>query len=535
MIQAGLWVNDQEFRRFTTSFSDAVHQASTEIATRSLSVDGLTTLFRYLPNPDPILRKAGKSIEIYTELLSDAHVSATSASRKSGVLRKAWQLDRGKAKSRPAQIIEAMFNDLDVRSITSEMLDAVFFGYQPLEVVWQRVGPYIMPAKVQAKPSRWFVFDQDNALRFRTLAQPLEGIALPPMRFLVAQYEAKYENPYGQGTLSKCFWPVLFKRGGIKFWVQFLERFGTPSIIGKLPRGAQEKEIQELLDMLDRILRSSVGVIPDDSSVDVMSSDKSGSTVAHRELLHFCDQQISKATLGQTLTTQIDGVGSYAASQTGMEVQQALVDADTALTTGLWNELIKWIYTINFGSGPRPSISFVEETKIDTTKSERDKNLRDAGVVFTKQYWMREYSLEEGDIEDTPKPQEVQPTGANSDAAPAGDTPPSDDAPAAEPASDSATSTNFADRLAADRSTEHRGQLAIDALRTEVSPDYLQHEIENVLQPALALIRDGASYTEVMEALAERSPELDTAEIEQSLARAIFLSEVWGQSNAATE
>lgn len=34
-----------------------------------------------------------------------------------------------------------------------------------------------------------------------------------------------------------CFWPVAFKKGGMKFWLRFAEKFGSPWVIGKHPRG----------------------------------------------------------------------------------------------------------------------------------------------------------------------------------------------------------------------------------------------------------------------------------------------------------
>ena len=55
-----------------------------EIATRKRALN-FYTLANILPDPDIVLRKQGKDITIYKELLCDSHVYACVQSRKSGV------------------------------------------------------------------------------------------------------------------------------------------------------------------------------------------------------------------------------------------------------------------------------------------------------------------------------------------------------------------------------------------------------------------------------------------------------------------
>ncbi len=94
-------------------------------------------LSMYLPNPDIVLKKQGKDITVYNELLTDAHLGGCVASQKSGVLSLECYIDRGKAKSRHAKLIEDVFKSLDLERIVSEILNAPLFGYQILEVIWE--------------------------------------------------------------------------------------------------------------------------------------------------------------------------------------------------------------------------------------------------------------------------------------------------------------------------------------------------------------------------------------------------------------
>ena len=68
-----------------------------------------------------------------------------------------------------------LFADLDLSRIITERLDAVLYGYQPMEVMWGKVGGYLVPVDVIGKPADWFVYDDDNQLRMRTRQSPLKG------------------------------------------------------------------------------------------------------------------------------------------------------------------------------------------------------------------------------------------------------------------------------------------------------------------------------------------------------------------------
>lgn len=131
------------------------------------------------------------------------------------------------------------------------MTDAVLYGYQPCEVMWQRSGTSWHVVDIVGKPADWFQFDTDNRLRFRSRDSGFEGEAIPDYKFLVSRQDATYDNPYGLPDLSMCFWPVIFKKGGMKFWVRFAEKYGSPWVIGKHPRGTPQREIDKLLDSLE--------------------------------------------------------------------------------------------------------------------------------------------------------------------------------------------------------------------------------------------------------------------------------------------
>ena len=145
------------------------------------------SLANILPDPDIVLKKQGKDIRIYKELLCDPHVFACTQSRKAGVLSLDWEINRGLDKDQNAEDIENLLKKLDIQKLISDILDATQFGFQPLEIIWKRdKSGHIMPERVVAKPPEWFCFDDDNNLKFRT-KENYYGEIVPNKKFLLSE------------------------------------------------------------------------------------------------------------------------------------------------------------------------------------------------------------------------------------------------------------------------------------------------------------------------------------------------------------
>ncbi len=493
-----------------------------EIATRK-NAQAFSQLNLALPDPDPVLKKQRKDISVYRDLLADAHVWACVQSRKSGVMGLEWEIDRGKAKSRLAKFIQDLFEDWDIYQVMSDILEAPLYGYQPIEVVWEKVGSYLLPTKVEAKPPEWFQFDSENQLRY---APPYQkeapypgakkdniGYFLPPYKFLLPRYNATYYNPYGERILARVFWPVTFKKGGLKFWVIFAEKYGMPYIIGKHPRGIGDQEIQKLADTLDAMIQDAVAAIPDDSSIELVeAAGKSGSADVYRNLIELCNAEISKAILGQTLTTEVGSRGSYAASKTHFDVRQDIIDADKRLVENTLNQLIRWIVEINFGGQTPPRFILYQEEEVDKTLAERDQVLANTGLRFTKNYFMKAYGFEEDDIEMGNNGNEYAETRN----------------PKSEIRNPKSTIHNQKSEIR--NSTDP--QQVVDELLDALGDDELQEQMEDMLEPVLKQIQSGKDYNEILENLAAQYPKMNTDKLMEFLQRAIFISEIWGRLNA---
>lgn len=523
MAKRGLWTSPNEFRSFAAA--DKTTSLSQEIATRKRSID-FYTIGMYLPNPDPVLKKMGKDITIYKELRADPIVRGCIKSRKARTKKLLWEIDRGKSKSRQAKIVTDIFNKLPVRRMINQILEAPFFGNQPLEVMWDE-GTWT-PNDVVGKPQQWFVYDEDNQLRFRT-KENYNGIELPDKKFLVATNDASYENPYGDAELSSCFWPVTFRKGGYKFWVTFTEKFGMPFIIGKQPRGTGQPETDAFADKLEAMVQDAIAVIPDDASVEIPETKNTGSADLYDKLIRACTREINVALLGHSGGAE-STPGKLGGEDTAGDTGENIGDDDQKIVEDTMNTLIDWICDYNFAErSDRPRFVMYGEEDVDLDQSTRDKNLSETGQLrFKKPYFMKTYGFEEEDIDvvESPAPVPIQPLPGTGGIMAKGPLP----IPAQFSASRKGILSRFIDKISSiSFSAPSAVKDSIDIAVDGMDPADLQKQMEEALKPVIALINKGSTYEKIMTDLAKQYPKMDAAGLEEMLGRAIFAAECLGR------
>lgn len=163
------------------------------IATRAKAID-FWSFMHYLPNPDPVLKKMGRDISAYREVLSDSHVAGCVRRRKAAIKGLEWRITPT-GNDKTDEILNTLFERLPLPQIITEMLDAALFGYQVLEVMWENQNGLWLPAEVIGKPQEWFVFDEQNQLMLRD-KENRNGKLVPEKKFLLTTQEANYTNPY---------------------------------------------------------------------------------------------------------------------------------------------------------------------------------------------------------------------------------------------------------------------------------------------------------------------------------------------------
>ena len=382
-------------------------QLAKEVATRNVAefVTGLD----YLPNPDTILKNNGGNTLFYREMI-DAHLDAVKNKRFASITSRAWTIDGSKGDQKKAKFVEEYLWNIDLRNVISQMLEAIGFGYAVHEIVWNTVqtdlGTLILPTAIKDRKQEWFKFDSDSKL----LLQTNDGSRreMPERKFLVTRNRPTTANPYGNAVYSRCFWPLAFKKGGLKFWMLFVEKYGMPKAIGKVPPTATEKEQQNFLKMLADLVRDAVAVIPQTGSVELLEAGAANAN-PHKAIVDWADQAMSKAWLGETLTTeQTSSGGTQAMATVHNDVRADLALDDAAMIESSINQLIRWIYEINWPNEKEiPWMNIILPEDLQEARLNRDIKLTQLGVKFNAQYITDVYGIDEKYFEMT----EVQPQG----------------------------------------------------------------------------------------------------------------------------
>lgn len=270
-----------------------------------------------------------------------------------------------------ADFIEEQINGIEsLEDVETDLLDAIGKGFAVSEIMWGYDEGHVVVREIKSRHQKRFFWDSlDDSFKVRTKDAP-EGILLPTNKFIVHRYKARSGHTSRAGILRVVAWMYLFKNYDLKDWVSFAEVYGLPLRLGKYAPGASEADKVALMQALIQIGADAAGIIPDGTSIDFITTEKTSSSDLYERLARYCDEQISKAILGQTLTSDSGG-GSYAQSKTHNDVRHDLTVADCkSLASTLRRDLIRPLCIFNFGEDKRvPHIRFDCEESEDLTQT----------------------------------------------------------------------------------------------------------------------------------------------------------------------
>ena len=359
--------------------------------TDTANINGMSML-NYLPNPDVILRAQGGRLQVYRDM-QDGHLSSVRRKRRMAVSSKSWSLQSGQGDYDKTKLVETQLWNLGLRNSIKEIMEAIDFGYQVTEVLWDHVDGMWLPVGLKGIPQEKFKFSKSGDLVFADERNGKNG-NIPHYKFLLTQNNPSSSNPYGEAASSDCFWPVAFKKGNLKFWLIFAEKFGMPHLIGKTPGSATDKERADMLRDLYGLVRDAVMVVTENASVSAIET-KIGGTLPYEAIVAWADREMSKAYLGETLTTeQTDTGGTRALGTVHNEVRLEMVQDDVAMVEGTFNTLLKWIWELNWPDDEEiPWFQFAQPKDMQTGELDRDKKLHDLGVRFTDKHFIDLYGV----------------------------------------------------------------------------------------------------------------------------------------------
>lgn len=444
----------------------------------------------------------------------DAHLFAELSKRRRALLGLNWNLvppmDATPEEKRWTGRVEQLLRAMDWEEIVYDASAAILHGYACLEYDWERSeGQWQLKSADYRQPD-WFMTPAHNRDQLVLRTTDGRGEELRRWGWLVHVHKAK-SGYVTRGGLSRILaWPYLFRNFSARDLAEFLEIYGLPLRLGKYPAGASDNEKATLMKAVVNIGHAAAGIIPQGMELEFQEAAK-GASDPFMAMMRWAESSMSKAILGGTLTSQTSesGGGAYALGQVHNDVRHDILVSDARqIARSLSRDLVDPLTRLNTPMRRMPQFVF------ETEQPEDLKLYADAlpklarGMKIPARWAHQKLGIpepEEGEEVLSFSQQPAMPALTRQDSRTT--------ALRADPDNDGLD--DFPDQTEIDN--------ALDAL----SEGELNDAMVPVLAPIMEAAQDGPEALQAV--LSDLYPDMDTGALEERLARALFVAELWGQ------
>lgn len=270
----------------------------------------------------------GLSYSVYEQMQQDAMVQTSLTLKKLGAMAPEFKIetdsgsDEGK---RRTDFVLENFEHMNgsPHTILHQAMDAFAKGWSVQELIWEERDGKIWLSEVKAKDPSVFGIEADGYGNVQSLRLQVPGETqreVPSSKFVIYSNRSNYLLPNGKSDLDAAYLHWKNKQSLLGAWKLHLERFASPTVLGKFARGLPATDQTSILGQLRQLHQNTAIVFPEEVSIDTLRSNGEGTT-AFLEAIDYHNREIARAILGQTLTTD-EGrrVGSLALGKVHLQV-----------------------------------------------------------------------------------------------------------------------------------------------------------------------------------------------------------------------
>lgn len=206
---------------------------------------------------------------------------------------------------------------------------------------------------------------------------------IPPFKVVYGIYNQSFRVPYGESTLRHLYFSVNIKNAGLDFWIRFLEKFGEPWAIAKT-----DDDPQTLAYEVSNMLNGSTAVIDKEEEIELIQPSAKSD---FKDLIQYCDSQITRFILGGNLTGEVKE-GSLAAAQAHNEIRSEIALSDEQILCYVCNRVIGFFKELN-GIKEEITFSLFNEDEPKLELANRDKTIYQMGFQPTQEYIEKTYNI----------------------------------------------------------------------------------------------------------------------------------------------
>lgn len=314
--------------------------------------------------------------DIYNEIMLDAHLSSVVDKRLDGIRSLKITFDAG---TKPNESINNLIDAPWFTEMLSDLLEARFWGYT---VSWLDLSG-AMFRKYKLLPRKHVVPAKGVFLRKQDDRDGVQYTVTPYSNYVITAGEAD-----DLGLLLKAISWVLLKRGDISDWATFNEMFAAPFRKGKYPQYNEEAK-KALAEACNAMGSMQYAIIPNETDIEFIQNGSSGSTQAYERFAMFCDKQVSKLFLRNTMTTDAEG-GNYK-GEVHQDSEDGVFASDRRYILGLLNGRFKELLSLHGFNPDAGKFVCVEEDHI-CLKDRIAIDMQAASIVeIAPEYWYHKY------------------------------------------------------------------------------------------------------------------------------------------------
>ncbi len=350
-----------------------------------------------LQSDDSVLLTRGRDYRLYRETLRDDQCATSFSDRRLAVTSREWQVDAGgdsPLDEQAAEFLREELGRLEWDRITDGMLYARWYGHAVAECLWEQDGALVRLADVRVRDRQRFAYSNDRGPPWLLNSTTMKWERMPDRKFWTISTGADNDDsPYGLGLAHYCYWPVFFKRNDLKFWLVFVEKFGSPTALGKIPGGKwnDEQLKEDVLQALLSFASESAIVVPEETTVELLEAARSGAGT-YDELYDRMDAALAKVIIGQTASSQ-GTPGKLGNENLQGDVRLDLVKADADLVCGSFNrQVATWLTEWNFPGAKVPRVWRMVDPEEDLqVAAETDTAISALGFEPSEEYVKEKY------------------------------------------------------------------------------------------------------------------------------------------------
>jgi len=269
--------------------------------------------------------------QLYEEMASkDAHFQGVASTRLNAVTALDWEIipaqtseaNQGLADAAADFVREELTNLQTFPDTLVHLQDAICTGIAVTELVWKDLR---LVETIDVPGEK---LEQDLSTgRFvvTTERKPL-GVNTPEGKFVVYTPRPRAGFPLRVTPVRAQAWLYLIKHFILADWAGFCERFGMPIPVATFTDEVEDDVKDDLERMLQNVAANGYAMLPDGTTLNLLEAGRG--TQPFKELIELVDRKTSILFLGQTLTTEMQGTGSWAAATVHNNVRTDILLAD---------------------------------------------------------------------------------------------------------------------------------------------------------------------------------------------------------------